>query len=38
VKDAAKATLNMIEIIDSREAISQNVENNWRQAELLIIG
>jgi hypothetical protein len=38
VKDAAKATINMIEIIDIRDAIAQNVENNWRQAELLIIG
>jgi hypothetical protein len=37
LKDASKGTLNMIEIIDSRDAVSGIVKNNWRRAELLII-
>lgn len=38
LKDASNAAINMIEIIDSCDAVSDNVESNWRQAELLIIG
>lgn len=37
LKDAAEGKLNMIEIIDGREAIAGIVESNWDQAELLVI-
>ena len=37
IKDAAEVKLNMIEIIDGREAIAGIVESNWQQAELLVI-
>ena len=37
IKDAAGATVSMIEVIDCREAIADIVELNWRQAEMLIV-
>jgi hypothetical protein len=38
LKDASKASQNMIEIVDVRDAVIGKVRNYWQQAELLIIG
>jgi hypothetical protein len=38
LKDAANTPFTLIEVIDSRDAIIDRVENMWQAAELLIIG
>jgi len=33
IKDAGKKTFNMIEVVDSRDAVTRDVEDKWREGE-----